>query len=80
MNSDTILERIIEEEAEKLSIPKNEFSQMIDQGCQIIFNENIDVRIKRFGGVENLHHDKIREILLICAKAAALNQYAENPS
>lgn len=80
MNSESILEKIIQEEAEKLSIPKNEFSEMIDQGCQIIFNENIDVRIQRFGGVENLHHDKIREILLICAKAAALNKYAENPS
>lgn len=80
MNSESILEKIVEEEAEKLSIPKYEFSQMINKGCQIIFNENIDVRIKRFGGIKNLHQDKIREILLICAKAAALNQYAENPS
>lgn len=77
MNPDTILEKIIEEEAEKLSIPKFEFSQMVNEGCQIIFNENIDVRLKRFGGIENLHHDKIREVLLICAKAAALNQMSE---
>lgn len=76
MSSETILEKIIEEEAEKLSIPKLEFSKMVNEGCQIIFQEDIQIRLNRFGGIPNLHNDKIREILLVCAKAAALNQEA----
>lgn len=76
MSSQSILEKIIEQEAEKLSIPKFEFSKMVDEGCKIIFQEDIQIRLNRFGGIPNLHHDKIREILLVCAKAAALNEEA----
>ena len=59
------IKKILEEEAAFLNITPEKFRQFAERGCQMAFKDDLTTRIEKFGG-EDLHEDKLREILLTC--------------
>ena len=73
----TRIKKIIEEEATFLKITPEKFKQFAERGCQIASNDDLKTRIEKFGG-EDLHEDKLREILLACAHGGVIEKAISN--
>ncbi len=65
------LYKLASEEAAKLDISPEDLLELAEEGCKILYQDDLNKRITLLGGLDNAP-DEIKEFLLICAKAAAL--------
>jgi len=67
---DAMLDKVLEEESAKLGMPADILRELANKGCQIAFNDDLNSRIKRFGGLEYFTEDSLREFILVLADGA----------
>jgi len=75
---DEMLERLVSEESEKLGLPPEKFKELANIGCMIAFNDNLNSRISRFGGLDFFDEEKLRFFLLTCLEGGAASELDEN--
>jgi len=73
-----MLERLISEESEKLGLSSEKFKELANTGCKIAFNDDLNTRIRRFGGLDFFDEDKLRFFLLTCLEGGAASVLDEN--